>query len=112
MSGITDQDTIMVHSSMSKMGYLVDGPKTIISAFQEILSPTGLLILPSFPHNNMFNYLESGHLFNLLTTDFVSLVFPIVGPNGLITFISTLFWCARKDSNPQPSDPKSDALSS
>ena len=68
MSGITAQDTIMVHSSMSKMGYLEDGPTTLIRALQEILSPTGLLVLPSFPHNNMFHYLESGCSFNLLTS--------------------------------------------
>ena len=63
--GIEKNDTVMVHSSMSKIGVLDNGALTIIEALQSLISKNGLIILPSFPHRHMFNYLESSPIFRL-----------------------------------------------
>ena len=55
----------MIHSSMSRIGVLDNGAFTIIDAIQELITDSGLIIFPSFPHNNMFNYLESNPTFNV-----------------------------------------------
>ena len=45
--GITSGTTLVVHSSLSSLGYVVGGAATVILAFEEILSADGTLAMPS-----------------------------------------------------------------
>lgn len=47
--GIVKGDLLLVHSSMSKVGYLDEGPETLIHALREVLGPEGTLVMPSSP---------------------------------------------------------------
>jgi aminoglycoside 3-N-acetyltransferase len=38
---------LLVHSSLSKIGYVPGGPVAVIQALQEVLTPTGTLVMPS-----------------------------------------------------------------
>ncbi|MBC7327483.1 AAC(3) family N-acetyltransferase [bacterium] len=47
--GIEKGDIVFVHSSLSSFGYVEDGAKAIIDTLQELLTPSGILAMPSFP---------------------------------------------------------------
>lgn len=47
--GIVPGDILMVHSSMSKIGYLEEGPKTLVDALVECVGSSGHLFMPSSP---------------------------------------------------------------
>lgn len=49
-AGLKAGDSILVHSSMSKLGYLSDGPRTLIDAILEVIGPEGNLLMPSSPN--------------------------------------------------------------
>jgi aminoglycoside 3-N-acetyltransferase len=68
-AGIKAGDVVMVHSSLSKMGFLEDGANTFIAALNEIINATGTIAMPSFPGMG-FNsdYLKSNVLFDVLKT--------------------------------------------
>ena len=51
--GITAGDTLLVHSSMSKIGYLENGPETFINALIEVIGPEGNLMMPSSPNPSL-----------------------------------------------------------
>jgi aminoglycoside 3-N-acetyltransferase len=42
---------VMVHSSLKSFGYVEGGPREVIYALMEVLTPQGTLLLPSFNHN-------------------------------------------------------------
>lgn len=48
--GIRQGDSLLVHSAMSKLGYLEQGPKTLIDAILEVIGPEGNLLMPSSPN--------------------------------------------------------------
>lgn len=39
--------TVMVHSSLGKVGWTVGGPVTVIRALLEVLGPDGTLVMPA-----------------------------------------------------------------
>lgn len=45
--GLSPGDIVMVHSSLSSMGYVVGGADTVIDAFLEVIGPTGTLVMPT-----------------------------------------------------------------
>lgn len=47
--GIAPGDTVMVHCSMSQLGFVQGGPTTLCGAFLEAIGPTGHLLMPSSP---------------------------------------------------------------
>ena len=63
--GLRHGDKIMVHSSMNSMGILENGPGTFVAALKKVISPDGLIVMPSFTHSNMYEYLESDTVFDL-----------------------------------------------
>lgn len=65
--GIQKGDLLMVHSSLSKMGYIENGAATVVDACFEVIGPEGTLVMPAFAHN-MFSklYLDTEPTFNLL----------------------------------------------
>lgn len=48
--GVKEGDSVLVHSAMSKIGYLEDGPKTVVDAFLEVLGSQGNLLMPNSPN--------------------------------------------------------------
>jgi aminoglycoside 3-N-acetyltransferase len=63
--GIQKGDSLLVHSSLSKMGYLENGPDTIIDALLEVIGTEGNLLMPSSPNALLqLNYIKSNTLFD------------------------------------------------
>lgn len=48
--GLNQGDYLIVHSSLSSFGRLDGGAKTLISVIQEIITPTGLIMMPTFTY--------------------------------------------------------------
>ena len=46
--GIKEGDSVLVHSSMSKIGFVNGGPKTIVDALLEVIGNSGTLLFPTF----------------------------------------------------------------
>lgn len=44
-------ETVVVHSSLSSMGYVVGGPVAVIQALLTVLGPDGTLVMPGFTSN-------------------------------------------------------------
>lgn len=49
-AGIREGDTLLLHSAMSKTGYLENGPKTLVDAILNVLGPQGNLLMPTSPN--------------------------------------------------------------
>jgi aminoglycoside 3-N-acetyltransferase len=45
--GLPSGATVLVHSSLSKLGYVVGGAHAVVIALQDVLGPTGTLVVPT-----------------------------------------------------------------
>ncbi|MGB9641784.1 MAG: AAC(3) family N-acetyltransferase [Candidatus Ratteibacteria bacterium] len=52
--GIKKGDRIIVHSSLSSIGYVKGGAETVCRALMEIIGKNGILMMPSFNHGLIF----------------------------------------------------------
>lgn len=50
--GLKKGEMILMHSAMSKLGWTVGGPISVIEAIMEVLTPEGTLIMPTFSSDN------------------------------------------------------------
>jgi len=50
--GIKPRSIILMHSSLSKIGWTIGGPVAVIKALMEILTPEGTLVMPTFSADN------------------------------------------------------------
>ena len=66
--GINPGDKIVVNSSMSKIGVLANGATTFINALKEYITPDGLIVMPTYPHRNSYEYLENYIIFDVNET--------------------------------------------
>jgi aminoglycoside 3-N-acetyltransferase len=67
--GIVEGDVILVHSSLSKIGYLQDGPKTLVDALIETVGPKGTILMPTSPNNvYQLNYIRNTPFFDVLNS--------------------------------------------
>lgn len=67
--GLREGDTVLVHSSMSRIGYLEEGPKTVINALLQVTGKNGTLLFPSSPAPGLTkDYLEQNSCFDILNT--------------------------------------------
>ena len=64
-TGLKKGDKVIIHSSMSSIGVLEEGPKTIVEALMKFVGPEGLILMPSFPHTNMHKYLTENIIFDV-----------------------------------------------
>lgn len=63
--GLRNGDTVFVHSSMSRVGYVLGGADTVIDGILEIVGDRGTVIMPAFTMDkSMKDTLESGFLFD------------------------------------------------
>ena len=67
-TGLQPGDTVMIHSSMSKIGILENGPVTFVNALKRYIGPEGLIVVPTYPHKGMYKYLEDYQTFDVNTT--------------------------------------------
>jgi|WetSurMetagenome_2_1015567.scaffolds.fasta_scaffold17174_2 aminoglycoside N3'-acetyltransferase len=67
--GLKQGMTVMVHSSVSRLGFVSGGPQTIIDALCEIVGSKGCVMMPTFSMSgSMKEYLEAGETFDCLRT--------------------------------------------
>lgn len=67
--GIGEGDNIIVHTSLSKIGYLEDGPKTFIDALLDVIGKNGTLVAPCFAHDTFSKYyLDTNPVFDVLNS--------------------------------------------
>jgi aminoglycoside 3-N-acetyltransferase len=48
--GITEGDSVLVHTSFSKIGFVEGGPKTMVDGLLKVIGPSGNLLMPSSPN--------------------------------------------------------------
>jgi aminoglycoside 3-N-acetyltransferase len=66
--GIRKGDILLVHSSLSKIGFVKGGPEALIDAFLEVLGKDGTLLMPSFQGGGEHKILRQNCLFDLRTS--------------------------------------------
>lgn len=67
--GITEGDTVLVHSALSKIGYLKDGPRTLVAALLETVGNTGNILMPTSPNNKrQLDYIKELEVFDVQET--------------------------------------------
>ena len=67
--GLSPGDLVCVHSQFSALGYLQGGPEAFIQALEEVVTPSGTIMMPAFSMNDsMLSYLESGEVFSVSHT--------------------------------------------
>jgi aminoglycoside 3-N-acetyltransferase len=65
--GIIEGDTVLVHSAMSKIGFVDGGPKTIVDALLETVGPTGHILMPNSPNARFqLDYIQEIESFDVL----------------------------------------------
>lgn len=65
-AGIQSGDTLLVHASLSKIGFVEDGAKTVVDALIHVLGPTGNLLMPVSPNAGLqLNYIRNLELFDV-----------------------------------------------
>lgn len=68
-AGIRPGDVLMMHSSFRKMGYVEEGPETLIKALLNVVGEEGTLMMPAFPAIGFnYDYLKSKPVFDLRQT--------------------------------------------
>jgi len=67
--GLETGDSVLVHSSLSKIGFVEGGPKTLVDALFEVIGESGTLLFPTFPAKGRNKtHLEEAPYFDLLNT--------------------------------------------
>ncbi len=63
--GIVKGDTLLVHSSLSKIGYIANGPKDLVDALLEAVGETGNILMPNSPNASFqLDYIQSLDVFD------------------------------------------------
>jgi aminoglycoside 3-N-acetyltransferase len=67
--GLHSGDVVIVHSSLSKLGFVSGGPEAVIDALLDVLGAQGTLVMPSFPFDTyVADYLEQNRVFDVAAT--------------------------------------------
>ena len=67
--GIQKGDTLLVHSALSKIGFLEEGPKTLVDALLQVIGENGNLLMPTSPNNvYQLNYIQNTPYFDVLNS--------------------------------------------
>ena len=70
--GLEAGDTVLVHSSLKRIGYVVGGARTVIDALIESISPDGTLVIPTYhmsPNGMYGTCMQKGYVFDVRTSD-------------------------------------------
>lgn len=64
--GLVAGTDVLVHSSLSKIGYLEEGPKTLVDALLEVVGSEGTVLMPTSPNNvYQLNYIRNTPFFDV-----------------------------------------------
>lgn len=67
--GIKKGDNIMVHSSLSNIGYVDGGAKTVVDTLFEAIGTEGTMMMPAFAHSTFSKYyLDSNPVFDIMNS--------------------------------------------
>jgi aminoglycoside 3-N-acetyltransferase len=67
--GLKEGDSVLVHSSLSKIGFVEGGAKTVVESLFETIGEKGTLLFPSFPAvGRNKTYLEENPVFDIKNT--------------------------------------------
>jgi aminoglycoside 3-N-acetyltransferase len=67
--GLRPGDAVLVHSAMSRIGYVEGGAPAVVEAFLDALGPEGTLAVPTFPfRGTMLAYVRSDPQFDVAAT--------------------------------------------
>jgi len=65
-AGINAGESLLVHSSLSKIGYVEGGAKTVVEALLEVVGESGNLLMPTSPNNGLqLEYIETLDVFDV-----------------------------------------------
>lgn len=67
-SGVYPGDRVIINSTMSKIGFLKEGPKTFVDALKRYITEDGLIVMSTYPHTNSYEYLENYKIFDVAVT--------------------------------------------
>lgn len=68
-AGIQSGDSVLVHSSLSRIGHLIDGPKTLVDALLSVVGEEGTILMPTSPNNvYQLNYIRNTPFFDVLNS--------------------------------------------
>lgn len=66
-AGIQKGDHVLVHSSLSKIGFIEGGPEVFIEAILELIGETGTLLMPTSPNGGyQLDYIRNLNVFDVL----------------------------------------------
>jgi aminoglycoside 3-N-acetyltransferase len=69
ISGIKEGDAVMLHSSLTSLGFVEGGADAVINAFLTSVGNSGTLMMPSFPASGFnFDHLNAGNVFDVRYT--------------------------------------------
>lgn len=64
--GVQEGDVLLVHSSLSKIGYVEDGAQTVVNALIEAVGLEGHILMPTSPNNGLqLDYVHNHDLFDV-----------------------------------------------
>ncbi len=67
--GLKNGEVVMLHSSLSKLGYVEGGAQTVIDALLKVIGNDGTLVMPAFPAVGFnYDYLMTNPVFDALNT--------------------------------------------
>lgn len=67
--GLKSGEVVMLHSSLSKMGYVEGGAQTIIDSILKVIGDEGTLVMPAFPAIGFnYDYLMTDPVFDISNT--------------------------------------------
>ncbi len=67
--GINKGDSILLHSSLSKIGFVENGPHALINAFIDVIGSKGTLMMPAFPGMGFnYDFLKTNPVFDIKHT--------------------------------------------
>lgn len=65
-AGLAPGDDVLVHSSLSQLGYVVGGPQAVIEALLAVIGDTGNLLMPSSPNSGLqLDYIRNLKAFDI-----------------------------------------------
>lgn len=67
--GINEGDVLQVHAALSKIGYVAEGPKTVVDSLLEVVGESGHLLMPSSSNNSLqLEFIQSNPIFDVKKT--------------------------------------------
>jgi aminoglycoside 3-N-acetyltransferase len=67
--GVKEGDLLIVHSSLSKMGYVENGAAGVVDACFNVIGASGTLVMPAFAHNTFSKiYLDTNPVFDIMNS--------------------------------------------